>query len=285
MLNILANFHRMLAADSASETTTETTRQIGDAVTKAENSPQLQKMIGFFEYAVKCVRESDYPAVPTQQEMLESLCNPSVMVGIVVLLVGLFIFVLGGKFYKLMMSLNTAAVAALLGGFFAVYFGQHDNIVKVMLISAVVFGLLAWPLVKVSAGLFCAGLGAAAGTIAFEYVIVTTNSPGLAPYTWAGGIIGAVLMGLLGFMLLPVGVRIFTALEATIMVAAGAFILMFKNHELRKTMLANFEKRPDLLLTGLAGFFLIGFAISLISLRKKRPPAKAESDENAAPAK
>ena len=273
MLNILAQ-----VANNAADKVSETAKK---AVDKTEQTGLNKHLNCFFESLTAQISAAKVPQIPTQTELCEYFSNQQSSTGIIFLIVGLVIIALGGKFYKLFMSLNTAILAACVAGIIAVKIDQQGNLTTILVASGVVFGLLAWPLVKFAAGICCSIVGAALGYIAVESIALSCGAAGIASYAWVGGIIFAILLGLLGFMILPIGVRLFLTLEGTLLTSAGLMNLVLKNAEYKKQLVHNFQKRPVMLPCIIGAIFIIGFAIQLLNAFKKKKEERNSRPEPA----
>ena len=230
----------------------------------------------FFESLTAKVSNASIPTIPTQTELCEILSKQESSTGIACLVAGLIIIAFGGKFYKLFVSLNTVLLTACLAGILAIKMDQQSNLTTIIVAAGLVFGLLAWPLVKYAAGICCAVVGAAIGYILVESV-ASCSAENIANYAWIGGIVFAILLGLLGFLVLPIGVRLFLTLQGTALASSGLLNLVLKNEEYKKQLLHNFQKRPIMLPCMIGAIFFIGFTIQLVTIYTQHKKKQRES--------
>jgi hypothetical protein len=240
------------------------------------------RLLEWIRQLVQAARQAQMPDMPTLPGLLDQIANMPILQSVGLLILGIVFLVWGGRFFKLLMMLNAAVIGAVAGGALAVQIGQDAYWWQFMLGGAVVIGLLAWPLMKLTVGLLAMGYGAVLGYAVYETVAVAMERTDLLAHSWSGAIAGALVLGLIGFLLLPVGVRILMALQGACMFAAGLLGLLFQNPDMHEYITESLMAKPPLLMIGVTGVFFVGLALQLATMRKhlkdKNQPETAKNN-------
>lgn len=214
--------------------------------------------------------------VPSQHEFIESLPAMEVWQGAVLIVVGLVYLFYGWKVFKVLVVLNALAMGFILGASlgnlhsqpWALYGGGA---------GAVVLAALAMPLMRFAISLMGALAGALAGYHIWNYVTAVSHRGDLAQYSWAGAVIGLLVLGALAFVLFKLAVMIFTSIQGSLLLVSGVLSLLLKYQPF-------FDKAHEPLATGagllpllVAGPAMLGLMMQAVfhNLHRKKAAAQA----------
>ena len=159
------------------------------------------------------------PHWPDRGEMLDGCRATDGLLAAVLLVAGAGYLVAGYTLFKLLVVLNVAALGAWGGWYVGRGFGQP---LAGSAVGAILAGAAAWPAMRYTVALCAALIGFAAG------VAVWRSLGLLDAYAPAGGLVGAVFLSMLSFVLFKLSIITFTSLQGAVMLAAGALGLLMK---------------------------------------------------------
>jgi hypothetical protein len=153
-----------------------------------------------------------------------------------VLLLGLGLtYMIGGyKLYKGLVTANAAFLGFALGHTLGKLADNPHNLPLVSGVAgALLLGVLSWPLMKVAVSLMGALVGGLAGMLAWRYLFTVAGHPQLAEYSWTGGLLGLVTLGMLTFLTLPMTTMVFTSLQGASMAVTGVLSMLLSYERFR----------------------------------------------------
>jgi hypothetical protein len=198
--------------------------------------------------------------LPQQTQLLTDLTNARVFFPIALCIIGTLFMAFGFKAYKWIVLSNFAAIGWWLGPLLArksPHVGplSDDFTLLASIAGAVLMGLIAWPLLKYTVAA-CGGMvGFFIGMVVWAYCDQPLNM------TWAGGLVGMVLLGMLSFVLFKTTVILFTSVEGAALFVFGICALGLQFQPWQEQIRASLNGRPILLplavgtLTALALFW------------------------------
>lgn len=220
---------------------------------------------------------------PPRSEVLDHLQNLPAWEGAVLLLAGLIYMIWGWKIFKILVTANLAVAGFFLGQMVTTLIlsaQQHPPAstnwpIWGGLIGAAVLAILAWPLMKFAVSLMGAVAGALGGSHLWLY-LAQTYKPEWAQYSWVGGLIGLLLLGVLAFVIFRAIIMLFTSLQGAALAVAGAICLLLHieawHDPVRAKLLHSHHLLPLLIIIPAA----VGFIYQAFSLtRTKKKPAPA----------
>lgn len=214
------------------------------------------------EAAVETVTASAGDAFhwPDSQEMLDASRGMDGILAAVLLVLGAGYLAAGYMLAKLLVVLNVAALGAW-GGWYA------GNLIGIPLpglaVGAVLAGAVAWPAMRYAVAL-CAGV------VGFAVGVAVWRSLGLLDaYAPAGGLVGAVFLSMLSFVLFKLSVMAFTSLQGTAMLAAGTLGLLMKYDGVAEPVRGFTEARPLVLPVALLVVAVVGLLFQQHSYRNE----------------
>lgn len=208
--------------------------------------------------------------MPTAEETLDYLTTLHPLHAIVLILIGTAYLLWGWRVFKLLLMFNAAIFGAAIGGALAIHFQQEQHWWLASLGAGLVLGALAWPLMNAAVGFFGAAIGAAAGHALTESILLASDHSQWIEYSWAGALLGAVVMVVLAIALLRVAIMLLTVFQGAAMIAAGVLSLLFLNDAWREPIASAIERQPAMALAGLGGLCLLGLVIQAIGHRRYR---------------
>ena len=229
-------------------------------------------------------RLADLP-VPTPSQVLDQLQQLALWQGAILLLAGFVYMIWGWKIFKALVTVNMACVGYLLGTLLAeTLISSHRSAYDPHwplyggLIGAGVLAILAWPLMKFSVSLMGAAAGAFGGYQLWHYLALL-HRPEWVKYSWAGGLIGGLLMGALTFVLFRAIIMFFTSLQGAVLAVAGGLALALNveswQASIRDHLLHDRHLWPMLVIVPT----IAGFIVQAISPAKKKSPAPSQKSD------
>ena len=134
---------------------------------------------------------------------------------------GIICLFYGWRIFKALAIMCSALVGLVVGLFLSHQVGGESNPL-LGIIMAVVFGVLALPLMHWAVCI----LGAIAGGIMTAAVWYALELP--EEYMWAGGLTGLVAGGMISFIVFKIAVMLFTSLGGSSMIVAGVLSLLYQ---------------------------------------------------------
>ena len=222
--------------------------------------------------------------IPSPQDVLDMLDRLPVYQGAILLIAGLVYMLWGWKIFKILVTVNLAAVGAYLGSVLGAMHSEQWSMYGT-LIGAVVLAIVAWPLMKFSVSL----MGAAAGAFAGYYLwVYFTNlyRPDLTHAQPVAGVdaacvaafVGMLLVGAMAFVLFRTVIMLFTSLQVAVLAVAGGVALAMKYEPAHKEVRLHLLNDPHLLPLLVIVPTLVGFLYQALALARRKPaPAAAPS--------
>ena len=130
---------------------------------------------------------------------------------------GLIFMLYGFRLFRVLITINFGAAGGYLGFLLGDRFGSS---LAGAGIGAVVFALIAWPMMRYAVALAGGTIGAYVGALAWEQLTLP------ADLLWLGGLVGLITLGLLAFITLRPSVMAATAIQGSAMVVTGALVLL-----------------------------------------------------------
>lgn len=172
--------------------------------------------------------------MPTQEEFVQSLANMDPLQAVLLLAVALTYMVAGYKLYKVLVTVNAGCLGFLLGHMLGkLATSPHNLPVVTGVAGGLLLGVLAWPLMKVTVSLMGALVGGLAGMLLWRYLFTVAGQPDLVPYSWTGGLLGLVGLGMLTFLTLPFTIMVFTSLQGSTMAVSAVLSLLLRYERFR----------------------------------------------------
>jgi hypothetical protein len=176
---------------------------------------------------------------------------------ILLIAAGVILLLYGQSTFRVIVILHAVLLAGALGW----QLGSAMNRPGLVALGfAVVFGILAWPLLKLGVAVLCGLAGVALMT---QIVLLFPRGPEFLPYA---GVIGFIVFAMIGWLLVPIAVTVFTALEGSTFILLSLLVLAERlGMSFQKTAWLTFD-RPGvlhaaiLLLAALGMLYQMGFA-------------------------
>lgn len=189
--------------------------------------------------------------LPQMLQYANDLARMHEVWAVVLILAGL-IYLLGGwKIYKFLVTVNGAALGALLGNALGARADGQNVQIIITVAGALLLGVIAWQMLKASVSLMGALAGATAGYGLWTYAAQAAGNVPLAAHAWAGALLGFVTVGLLALVAFKHIVMIFTAYQGAVMCVSGVLAMMVKPYlmgdRLRTMLVDNQHLLPILL--------------------------------------
>jgi len=208
--------------------------------------------------------------IPSQEQFVRTLTQLNVLQSILLLAVGLLCLLQGWKVFKIIVIVNAAVLGTILGSHLGGLLRGENMPIFGGIGGALLFGVLAWPLMKYAVSIMGGLAGSLLGYGVWHYVANALGKPGLVQYSWAGALIGLITLGLLAFIVFRLVVTVFTAFQGSVLTVSGllALLLMYQpiTEKLERALIDNTHLVPLLI----AVPAVIGFAFQETSSRKKR---------------
>lgn len=212
---------------------------------------------------------------PTQGEYVDSLMSMDMALALVLLVCGLVYMLQGWKVFKMLVIVN----AAILGGFLGSELGKHLQFEHGPIFGAVagalLFSVLAWPLMKGAVSLMGGLAGSFVGYGMWSYAAKVAGRPGMADYTWVGALMGFIALGLLGFIIFKTIIILFTSLQGSLMTISGLVAVACRVGAIRETLYPPLRSNAHmlLLLIALPAIIALVFQYSGFTKQAKKKPA------------
>lgn len=177
-------------------------------------------------------------SLPAQQQALESLTSGEVFFPAALLIIGVLVVMFGFLAYRWIVVFNCVALGFYLGGLL----GQRAQIATVAaVLGALLFGAISWPLMKYAVAISGGLVGAIVGMAVWAYC----EQP--MAMSWAGGLIGLIVLGMLSFILFKTSVILFTCVQGALMFVLGAAALFMRYTPWSSQAQDAFSHRPILM--------------------------------------
>lgn len=204
--------------------------------------------------------------VPPREEVVKRITELSPTHAAVMLVAGLIYLLQGWRVFKFLVVVNAAIAGMLIGSIVGATQSQAWSLYG-MLIGGGVLALLCWPLMRLAIALTGALAGGAAGLGVWDYV--AGWHPTIEPYTWVGGVGGALILGVLAFCLFRLVVIVITALQGSALTVGGILALALMEPHIRKPLQNALENNEHLLPALLAVPAFIGIIAQTVFAPKK----------------
>jgi len=211
--------------------------------------------------------------MPTRADFVADVQGLSQLEAVVLLLGGVALLALGFKYFKLFVILNGAA----LGGLVGMYLGATTESTRLPAVlglgGAVLLGALAYPAIKSFVCLMGAAAGGVLGYGVWNVAANAANRPGMLDHAWAGGLVGAVAVGMLAWVAFRAAVMIFTSVQGSLMVVAGGCSLLLAygmGERLQSELTGNAYVLPVLIGVPAGVGFAFQYSHEAAKIKKKR---------------
>ncbi len=208
--------------------------------------------------------------VPTRQEYVQYLEALDPLQAVLAVVVGLVYMLAGWKIFKVLVIANAALLGFVIGHVLGNLAKPEGNLTIITAIAgALLFGILAWPLMKYAVGVMGGLVGAFAGFFLWRYLAAAVGNETIGQHAWAGGLIGLMALGMLAFVILRLTVILFTAFQGSVMGLSGVLALMLRQESIRvdieEAIMNNMHMMPFLL----AVPTVIAAVVQYVTLSKK----------------
>jgi len=216
--------------------------------------------------------------LPTQEQFVHSLASTDAVQGILLVAFGLVYLVYGWKAFKVLVILNAAVLGTIAGYNFGKLL-EGDMPGFAAFAGAVLFAVLAWPLMRYAVSLMGCLTGALVGYSVWNYVATAAGQEELTQYAWAGSIIGLMALGLIAFLMLQVTVMVFTSLQGAVMTVAGVLAILMKYDQIAGDLRENLASNQHLLplMIFVPALIGLGFQYSAVAKKAKKKKKASES--------
>ena len=211
--------------------------------------------------------------MPSRADFVEGLANLGPFEAVGLALAGAAFVILGFRFFKAFVLVDSALLGAMVGGYLG-SLGQRANLPLLMgLGGAVTLAVLGWFAMKYAAAVFSALAGGVLGWGLWHVVAAMLGNDAMLGQAWAGGMIGAIALGLLTFVAFRSTVMVFTALQGAIMIVSGVCSILVDRNviaSLRGDLIGNDYLLCILVAVPAAGGFIYQFSDETGKILKKR---------------
>ena len=200
---------------------------------------------------------------PNQQEFIQSLPAMQAWQAAVMIVLGLIYMLYGWKIFKVLVIVNAMALGFILGAML----GNLQSLQWALwggLGGAVLLAILALPLMRFAVALMGGLVGSFAGYHIWNYVIAIMHRDDLAQFSWAGAIIGLLVLGALTFLLFKLAVMIFTSIQGSFVMVSGMLALLLRIPEFYDKAYQPLVTNVHLLPILVAGPALLGLLLQII---------------------
>ena len=101
------------------------------------------------------------------------------------------------------------------------------------------------------------------------YVAKMANNPSMVTYSWVGGLLGFVTMGLMAFVVVKLVVTIFTSVQGSLMMVSGALAILMKVGPIQDKLQGPLMNNVHMVVMLVAVPAVIGFSFQYAALAKK----------------
>jgi len=221
---------------------------------------------------VEYVRTFDFPSC---DQYITDLTSVDTLVAVALVLGGVALLLFGFKYFKLFVIANAAIAGALIGMYIGVKATNSDDMPALLgLAGAVLFGALAYPLLKYAVCLMGAIAGGILGYGLWRFVAHAVRQQDWATQAWVGGIIGLILVGMLAWIAFRMAVTLFTSLQGSIMVTSGVLAILLCFASVREAIQDPLSDNPIAVYLLLGVPAALGFAFqeskAIAKIKKKR---------------
>jgi len=207
--------------------------------------------------------------MPTQTEYADYLSSMHLAAAMIVFICGMVYLLQGWKAFKMLVVVN----AAVLGGFVGNHLGgllQGQNMpLFCAAAGALMFAVLAWPLMKFAVGLMAGLAGAFLGSGLWSYVTTLLGQEAISQHAWAGALIGLVTLGMMAFVIFRLVIMIFTSLQGAVMAVTGLVSMLMHVEPLRQNLYDAISQNPHLLVLLIGTPAVMGFTYQYTAMAKK----------------
>jgi hypothetical protein len=158
---------------------------------------------------------------PRQIDLLNVCFHMAPGEAAILLVLGVLLVLFGFNIYKFVVMINVALVGAALG---SVVGEKAGNPTVGATIGGFVAAVISWPLMKHAVTIMGVTIGAAAGAGLWRAFSLNPE------FLWAGGLVGAITMGMMSFLLFDGCVMIATSLQGSTMAVVGVLAIVMKYH-------------------------------------------------------
>ena len=207
--------------------------------------------------------------MPTQVDWVNWLPTLHGAVAVLVFLCGIACLVQGWKVFKSIVVVN----AGIMGGYLGYLFGElvrGGNMTVLCTVAfTALFAVLAWPAMKLAVSIMGAMAGAFLGYGVWMYVAKMTHNPSMVTYSWVGGLLGFVTMGLMAFVVFKLVVTIFTSVQGSLMMVSGALAILMKIDPIHDKLQGPLMNNVHMVVMLVAVPAVIGFSFQYAAIAKK----------------
>jgi hypothetical protein len=192
-------------------------------------------------------RASLLQRLPSLHRYIEVMQNLDALVAVLVLGAGLVILLQGWRIFRVWVVVTAAMVGVAIGDRVAAFLEGPYVQIGCPVAGGVLLAALAWPLMKYALGLIGAVTGGVLGHCLMRYLSVVLGRGDLAEWAWAGGIGGAIILGVSAFFIFRAVVIISSSLQGSAMVVSGVVALLLKYPPIQWKLAYALEHQPHVL--------------------------------------
>jgi hypothetical protein len=183
--------------------------------------------------------------LPQQTQLLTNLTNARILFPVALCIIGGLLMAYGFRAYKWIVLSNFAAVGWWLGTLPVkgqlTGKGGEDLALVASIAGAIVMAVIALPLLKYTVAA-CGGMvGFIIGMVVWAYCDQPMNM------TWAGGLLGMAVLGMLSFVLFKTTVILFTSIEGAALFVFGICALVLRYQPWQEQVSTSLATKPVLL--------------------------------------
>jgi hypothetical protein len=172
--------------------------------------------------------------LPTLDEYVQYVSTMDPLQAVLLLALGLIYMIGGYKLYKVLVTANAAFLGFALGDILGKMADNPHNLPLVTSVAgALLLGVLSWPLMKFAVSLMGGLIGGVGGILLWRYIVTVAGHPDLVQYSWTGGLLGLVGLGMLTFLSVPMTTMAFTSLQGASLAVTGVLSMLLRYERFR----------------------------------------------------
>jgi hypothetical protein len=224
---------------------------------------------GLLEQAEAAIQSS----LPTREQFVQYLSGLGIVECILLVLLGLVYLLYGYRYFKAMVIVNAAAIGAIIGAMIGVNMHSRNMPLVLGVVGAIVLALASWPLLKTMVGLLAAAAGWFIGYAAWDVIGRSLSNSEMLASHWAGGLIGAIVLGAMTLIAFTHMVMLFTSLQGASMLFSGVAAVLLTQTDLDESVRRGLLSNQYLILTLVGVPALVGFLFQYLVLHRGKKAA------------